>query len=524
MVGGVGTWYQRIVPFQGVLAADRQQRAGGSARTGDTGSWTRGSGSWDTSTRGSGSWDTAHRDSGGGSAGTAVLSRPADRSATPPGRHRTGNRLLVGLLFWFTMAASVELWWLNTPSGAITDSASALVAAGRITGLVSGFVLLVEIGSMSRLKWIDSWFGAHDLMIWHRSLGIMLVVLVPLHAVLLVVGYARAGRQPLVKQTWSMLTTLEDMISATVATGILIVVGLLAARMVRRWLPYELWHTLHLTMYLVLLFGYGHEFALGAELIRPGYARWYWIALHGLVLAALVWGRVLRPLWLNARHRFRVIDVVPESRGWVSIYVGGRRLDRVGVQAGQYFRWRFLTRGCWWQAHPFSISAAPNGEWLRVTVKAVGRHTSDLQDLEPGVRVWLTGPSGAFTPDRRVRDGALLIAGGSGIAPIVSLLEELPVNTMLLYRASSEAELIFRDELEDLVEVRGAQVYFIVGSRDEYWPRRAFSPAGLKELVPDVAERDVYLCGPPGLVKSSLTALRRLRVPRRQIHLDPFEF
>jgi predicted ferric reductase len=442
----------------------------------------------------------------------------------PPGRASTGNRLLVTVLFWFALIASVELWWVNTPVTSTSNRAELLIAAGRITGMAGGFILLTEVAMMSRLRLFESWVGTHDLLRWHKTLGVALVILIPAHAGLLVAGYAVAAKTPLTRQAITMVTTLEDMVSATVATGVLVVAGLLAGRFFRRRLPYELWHALHLSLYVVIPLGYGHQFALGAQVLRPGFARWYWIVLHALVGACVVWGRLLRPLWFNARHRFRVIDVVHESHDWVSLYIGGHRLDRVPVRAGQYFRWRFLARGCWWQSHPFSISAAPNGAWLRVTIKAVGRHTQDLQDLEPGARVLLSGPSGAFTPDRRLRDKALLIAGGGGIAPIISLLEELPTGTMLIYRAGSQHDLVFREELEGLARNRGTQVYFVVGSRTDHWPRRILTAEGLRELIPDVTERDVYLCGPQGLVKASVKALRRLGVPRRQIHLDPFEF
>jgi ferredoxin-NADP reductase len=118
----------------------------------------------------------------------------------------------------------------------------------------------------------------------------------------------------------------------------------------------------------------------------------------------------------------------------------------------------------------------------------------------------------------------LLIAGGSGIAPIRALLEELPAGTIAIYRARDEQELIFRDEFEWLARERCAYVYYVVGSREEPGPRHLFTARGMRELVPDVTRRDVFLCGPPGLVQASLDVLRRLRVPKRQIHLDPFEF
>ncbi|WP_239075520.1 ferredoxin reductase family protein [Planosporangium flavigriseum] len=428
------------------------------------------------------------------------------------------------ILFWFALAASVEVWWLGNPSGSITGAGPALIAAGQITGLVGGFVLLVQVLMMSRVAWLEQWVGAHDLLIWHRSLGGVLVILIPAHAVLTIFGYAAAANVSAGRETWTMLTTYEDMISAFVATGVLVAIGALSIRAIRRRMPYELWYYVHLATYLVLLLGYGHQFADGTDLLRGGFARWYWTSLYVFVVVCLIWGRVLEPLWLNLRHRFRVVAVVGEAPDMVSIYVGGRRLDKLEAQAGQYFRWRFLTRGNWWQAHPFSLSAAPNSDWLRLTVKIVGDHTRGLQRLKPGDRVYAEGPSGAFTADRRVRPGALLIAGGSGIAPIRALLEDLPAGTVVLYRATSADDLVFRDELDSLAVEKRAQVWYVLGGRDDPAPRHLFTPTGMRELVPDVRRRDVYLCGPNGLISMSVKVLRRLRVPKRQIHLDPFEF
>jgi ferredoxin-NADP reductase len=208
----------------------------------------------------------------------------------------------------------------------------------------------------------------------------------------------------------------------------------------------------------------------------------------------------------------------------VSIYIGGRNLDRLKARAGQYFRWRFMARGCWWQAHPFSLSAAPNHEWLRLTVKVVGDHTEELQYLDRGTPVFAEGPSGVFTADRSVKRRALLIAGGSGIAPIRALLEDLPRGTIMLYRASTESDIVFRREIDMLAHERGAYVWYVTGGRDDPGPKHLFTPRGLRQLIPDVTRRDVFLCGPSGLVQASLTTLRKLHVPKRQIHLDPFEF
>ena len=99
----------------------------------------------------------------------------------------------------------------------------------------------------------------------------------------------------------------------------------------------------------------------------------------------------------------------------------------------------------------------------------------------------------------------------------------MPAGAVVIYRATTVRELALRDELENLADRRHAQLWFVVGDRRAPGPRRLFTPRGMIELVPDIAQRDVYLCGPEGLVATSLKILRRLQVPRRQIHLDPFE-
>jgi predicted ferric reductase len=416
------------------------------------------------------------------------------------------------------------LWWLGTPVGSIDSVAGGLVEAGRITGMIAGYVLLIQILMMSRVGWLDRRVSANNLIVLHRDLGAILLVTVLAHVALITVGYAQFDQASLLAETQNLLTNFADMISAFVATGILVGIAVLAIRAVRAVMPYELWHYLHRTSYVVLLLAYGHQFADGRDLSEPGPGRLFWIGLYVFVILCLVWGRGIAPMILNLRHQLRVEEVVDEGADMMSIYVSGRRLNGMQVRAGQFFRWRFMARGLWTQAHPFSLSAAPNENWLRLTVKAVGNHTEQLRWLEPGTRILASGPSGVFTADRRTRHRAMLIAGGSGIAPIRALLEDLPRGTIVIYRASSVDDLIFRQELDWLAEARDAAIYYVVGGRDDPGPRSVMNPKGLRRIVPDISRRDVYLCGPGGLIDAAVAILTRLRVPRRQIHLDPFEY
>jgi ferredoxin-NADP reductase len=227
---------------------------------------------------------------------------------------------------------------------------------------------------------------------------------------------------------------------------------------------------------------------------------------------------VLAPLARSLRLGLRVERVVPEGPGVVSVEVGGERLERLRARAGQFFGWRFLSRDRWWEVHPFSLSAAPAGERLRITVKDRGDFTGRIGSLRPGTRVVVEGPYGGFTTAIRRRARVAMIAGGVGITPVRALLEEMPGDIVVVYRAAREDDVILRTELDDLARERGADLHYVVGRE-----RGLLSAEHLRALLPDIAERDVYLCGPPAMIDAIHDNLRRAGVGRRQIHTERFE-
>jgi ferredoxin-NADP reductase len=231
--------------------------------------------------------------------------------------------------------------------------------------------------------------------------------------------------------------------------------------------------------------------------------------------------RVLAPLGGALRYRLRVAEVTPEGPGVVSLRITGHHLDRLRAHSGQFFVWRFLDGKRWRSAHPFSLSAAPDGQSLRITVKALGDHTARLGDLRPGTRVLAEGPFGVFTDRARRREKAVLIAGGIGITPVRALLETMRGDLVVLYRAISETDVIFRDELDRIASARNATLHYVLGDHRGDGAD-LLSSAHLKELVPDIAERDVFLCGPPAMTEALEHNVRGAHVPRRHIHTERF--
>jgi ferredoxin-NADP reductase len=129
------------------------------------------------------------------------------------------------------------------------------------------------------------------------------------------------------------------------------------------------------------------------------------------------------------------------------------------------------------------------------------------------------GPFGAFTAAARRRPRAALIAGGVGITPILALLDDMPGepgDIAVVYRASRPEDVILRDELEALARRRGAEVHYVLGAGER------LDTAELQRLVPDIAERDVYVCGPPAMTEATRASLSRSGVSRRQIFTERF--
>ncbi|MCX4858562.1 ferredoxin reductase family protein [Streptomyces canus] len=428
------------------------------------------------------------------------------------------------VLSWAGAAAVLWLWWHNTPAVAAT-TADRMVNAGRITGLLAGYAIALVIAQMARVPALERRVGSDRVAGWHARTGRYALCLTLAHVVLILYGYALQSDTGIVAQTVSVVTDHPEMIKATVGTLLLLLVGFVSAGAVRRRMRYELWYYLHLLTYAAVYLAFWHQLATGNEFAGNATARAAWYALYATVGALLLWYRVLTPVRLNLRHRMRVESVVQEAPDIVSVLIRGRRLHRLGAEAGQFFRWRFLTRGLRWSANPYSLSAPPRPDLLRITVKAVGGHSAALAGLRPGTRVWAEGPYGAMTAARRSRGKVLLLAGGAGITPLRALFETLPGapgDLTLLYRARTEEELALRDELEEIADARGAQLLYAVNRADGR--RVAVTAKMLRRILPDIARHDVYLCGPPGLAEESYDALREAGAPHRRIHHESFEF
>lgn len=464
----------------------------------------------------------------------AIPSRPWRPSA----RHRRLAWIgdAVGTLAIASVVIVVLLWLAGGNTDEFGHVGGTLTALGRLTGLVSSDFLLLQVLLMARIPWVEQVWGHGGLARKHRWLGFTSFWLMVMHIALITVGYAQASRVNLVAELWDLVIHYAGMLLAGAGTIALIMVVVTSIRRARSRFRYESWHLIHLYSYLGVGLALPHQLWTGADFLSSPVATVYWWSLWAAAFGAVIIFRLMHPLVASFRHRLVVTSVRREGPGIFSVTMGGNRLDRMGVQPGQFCQWRFLHGAGWTRAQPFSVSNVPSDHNLRITVQQVGDGSHRLAGARPGTRVLFEGPYGTMTADRRTRRDVLLIGAGVGITPLRGLAEtinseatppgEPPPSVVVLQRSRSVTEALFVEEFTELAR-RGVRVIPLIGRRgpaSEWFPGQHTGSAAeaLHRLVPDAAEREVYLCGPRAWVHQVKRTLRELHIPASATHTEDF--
>ena len=332
--------------------------------------------------------------------------------ATSRARFDGAVRSATGAALWLSLLL-VTYWWEAAGGvGDLSGWATGLTSLGRLTGLVASVLLLAQVLLMARVPLLERAFGQDRLARQHRLVGFTSFNLMLAHVVLITWGYG-LGRVTDVPQTfWNLTVDYPGMLLALGGTLALVMVVVTSIRAARRRLRYESWHLIHLYAYLGVGLALPHQLWTGQQFTSsPGRTVFWWTAWAAAAGAVLVW-RVGLPLWRNLRHGLRVTSVVPEGRGVWSVYLTGRGLHRLGAEPGQFLSWRFLGRPGWTRANPYSLSAAPDGRSLRITVAEAGDGSAAVAGLRPGTRALVEGPVRPADrpgphppPDRVLRSG-----------------------------------------------------------------------------------------------------------------------
>lgn len=463
--------------------------------------------------------------------------RPGPAAALPPQPPVPGHRarldatvrLGAGTMLWSALLV-VTCWW--AADGGLRDLtgwAEGLTSAGRLAGLVASVLLLVLVLLMARVPALEAAFGQDRLARVHRWVGFTSFDLVVAHVVTITWGYAAGELTRTPATLWDLVVDYPGVLLSAAGTLALVAVVVTSVRAARRRLRYESWHLVHLYAYLGVGLVLPHQLWTGQQFVGHPVRTVVWWTAWGLTVLAAVVFRLVLPLVRSRRHALTVSSVVHEAPDVVSVRMTGRDLHRLPVEAGQFLGFRFLDGPGWMRNHPYSLSAAPDGRSLRITVRTTGDGGRRLTRLRPGTRVLVEGPHGRLTARARTRRGVLLIGAGVGVTPLRALAEGLtyaPGEAVLLQRRNGPA--LFAAEFDALARDRGLRVVDLPGRRrgEGSWLGVGTPPlddvTALRHLVPDVAERDVYVCGPAAWTADVRRAATAAGVPAQRFHCEDF--
>ena len=372
-----------------------------------------------------------------------------------------------------------------------------LIFAGRIAGMVAAYAMLVLVMLVARLPIVERAAGQDRLVAWHRTLGPWPLYLITAHGVLITLGYAAQAHTGAPAELWTLPSTYPGVLAGTAGFALLIAAGVSSYRHVRRRMAYETWWSVHLYTYLALFLAFSHQTATGQPFVGHPVARTVWTGLWAAGAALVLAYRVALPVGRTLRHLPVVESVRTDAPGVVTVTVRGRKLHRLPIAGGQFLQWRVLRPGLWWHAHPYSISSVPAGGRMELTVKDLGDHSRAMARLAPGTRLAIEGPYGRFTRDARAGDAVALVGAGVGIAPVKSLLQDLPqrVDATVILRGSTPGDIVLRDDVRALCAARGARS---TSGPEAAWTSRSTGMRSRSDRRP--------------------AAARRLRVRARRLH------
>ncbi|MGY6517406.1 MAG: ferredoxin reductase family protein [Lysobacteraceae bacterium] len=387
----------------------------------------------------------------------------------------------------------------------------------------------LQFALTARFKRATAPFGIDVIYYFHRFLAVGAFALLLFHAGIVVFRHpgALGGLDPR-SMPAHMLAGWVGLLAFAV-----LIVSSLWRKPLR--LGYDLWRVVHVVLAVVgVAAGLMHAFGSGGFLQSP-LSRALWIGLGAFWFGLFVWVRLLRPAGL-LRRPWRVRSVQPEhGRSWTLTLTpeDGRVFD---YHPGQ-FAWLTLRASPFaMREHPFSFSSTPTRPGsICFTIKELGDFTNRIGDIQPGERAWVDGPYGSFGIDRHPdAPGQVFIAGGVGIAPLMSMLRALADRgdqrpKWLFYGNRVAERIIFREEIAELAAAINLTVVDVLLEPPADWTgERGYIDAGVlgRHLPADPAGRaalQYYVCGPTPMIRLAERALDSLGVRLTHVHSEIFD-
>jgi len=394
-----------------------------------------------------------------------------------------------------------------------------LVKMGKVTGLAGFSILVLEVALSGRIKALDRAFGLDRVMLFHRRMGIAAAILLATHPLLLSIGM----------QDFSLLgleTGWQVMLGKGALVGLFLAAsgGILMGRGPIDHIVARFFHSKLAGGVVVLAFVHGLVTGSDMETLGVKSACWILFALFvGLVSFRQLMARY------GSKVRF-VVDSVKEETEKTWTLVLSPTADGIpDYAAGQFCFWRILSNRRKPEEHPFTIASSPTQkEAVTVTIKASGNFTQHIHEVQKGDQVLCEGPFGRFGANLDEAKSFLFLAAGVGITPIMSMLRFLrdtqdSRQIVLIDQNRTERNIVFREELDRMPAT--VKVVHVLSRPGTNWTgaKGYVTTDLLREHASDILQTaDIYVCGPPQMMKSVVKILRALGIGKSRIHTERF--
>lgn len=437
---------------------------------------------------------------------------------------------LVPLIFWVQMH----------PLSTIHGFPATMLAIGRVTGLIGMIMYALNLVYATRLRFLEWFFGGlNRVYIAHHLLGGLALVFLSLHPLFLSLRYIQVSmKQAALLLLPNGLTPLSALFNRhvelhaailqqwAVTFGIIAFWGMVVLLLVTFFIkiPYRLWLFTHKFLGVAFVIAGLHVLFISSDTAKSGALKYYILLMTGIGIVAYIY-RTLVGRILIRKYRY-IVDDVKVEQGHVMHILMHAAGQKMSYKPGQFVFIRFLhpeTSGVTQEWHPFSISSSPKDEQLRLSVKGLGDYTNKLIELKPGSMAEVEGAYGHFSYNNFNNQNQIWIAGGIGVTPFISMAKSLPdagYKIDLYYSVKTASELIDWEKLTDLAFVRhgNLRLFPYIGDQEQGYLNADY----IEKKSGGLEGKDIFICGPPPMMKGMRQQLKQKSVPGARIHSEEF--